>query len=217
MDTFKRILVIRLSALGDVINTLPVLSELRRAFPIAEIAWAVEPGPAEIVKVQPLVSQTIIVNRKQWTKVFVEPWNWSSAIGEVRATVKALRVPVFDVALDFQGNLRSGFLMRVSGASRRIGYHHEDRQEPDLGFSTEQASPLGMPCHRTYKALHLLTVLGIAPGPPSASLPIPSRESERVEIFLGACGIKPGEYVAIHPEPALSARISDGPTRVTSG
>ena len=198
MSTPDRILIIRMSALGDVINTLPALGELKRAYPASHISWLVEPGFAPVVEAQPEVDQTIIIPRKRLQKWLTRPGKWLQAAAEVRQVLREIREPRFDVALDFQGNLRSGVLMRLSNASRRIGFHPRDRKEPDLGSATETAPALRGECHRVERALHLLRALGLEPGPAKASLAIPPEAASRVDEFLQSRGLAGKTLVTIH-------------------
>lgn len=195
----SRILIIRLSALGDVINTLPVLGELRQAFPAARISWLVEPEAAPVVQAQPEVAEVFLLPRKQWQASMKCPRAWPGIGRELASILGRLREERFDIALDLQGNLRSGLLMRFSAAGRRIGFHPADRQELDLGFATEKAPKLGAPCHRVEKALHLLRALGIEPGPARATLAIPQAACDRVDQFLTHTGLSQGKLVVIHP------------------
>ena len=199
MSANLRILIIRLSALGDVINTLPVIQELKQAYPESSISWLVEPAAAPIVEAQPGVDETILVDRKRWQRELRNPLHWPGLLSSYRELAKRIGTRRFDIALDFQGNLRCGALQWLSHAERRVGYHPEDRQEPDLGFTSEQVPPLASPCHRVEKALHLLRALGIDPGPPCAELPIPEAASRRVEQFLCDAGLNGRPLVAVHP------------------
>jgi len=199
VSTPDRILIIRMSALGDVINTLPALGALKRAYPASHISWLVEPAFAPVVEAQPEVDQAIIIPRKRWQKWLTRPGKWRLAASEVRQLLGDIREPRFDVALDFQSNLRSGLLTRLSNAPRRIGFHPRDLKEPDLGSATETAPPLPGECHRVERALHLLRALDIDPGSAAASLAIPSEATARVDEFLGGLGLAGKPLIAIHP------------------
>jgi len=102
------LLVIRLSALGDVIHTIPAVVGLRERF--ENIAWAVEAPYRELVE---LVSgvRAVPVSLKKWS------------LRNIRAARDAVRG--FDVAIDFQGLVKSALLARASGAQHRIGFARE--------------------------------------------------------------------------------------------
>lgn len=101
------VLIVKLSSLSDVIHTLPAALAVRAAAPDAHLAWAVRDRNAEILRNQPWLDEVI-----EWRG------GWRSAGGFLRR----LRGKRWDVAIDFQGRLRSGAITRLSGARRRIGY-----------------------------------------------------------------------------------------------
>lgn len=103
----SRLLVIRLSALGDVIHTIPAVVALRERF---DVAWAVETPYRELVELVAGVP-AIPVSLKRWSL---------RKIGEARRAVRG-----FDAAIDFQGLIKSALLARASGARHRIGFAAE--------------------------------------------------------------------------------------------
>ena len=116
----KRILIIRLSAIGDVVLATPLAKALREAFPDAHIAWVVEAKCRDVLEGNPYLDEVIVWQRMQ---------SGGSALGravryiaEARELSRKLKARKFDVAIDFQGLLRSALVARVSGARLRIGY-----------------------------------------------------------------------------------------------
>lgn len=103
-----RILIVKLSSLGDVIHTLPAGQRLRAALPDAHLGWAVERAHAGVLDRQPWLDETIIWER--------------AARGGFFDFVRRLRVERWDVAIDFQGLLRSAAISRLSGARRVFGF-----------------------------------------------------------------------------------------------
>src|SRR5262249_27538425 len=103
-----KLLVVRLSALGDVIHTIPAVVALRERFD--EMAWAVEAPYRELVELVAGV-RAIPVSLKKWSL---------RNIREARRNVSG-----FDVAIDFQGLVKSALLARASGAKHRIGFAKE--------------------------------------------------------------------------------------------
>jgi lipopolysaccharide heptosyltransferase I len=103
----NRLLVIRLSAFGDVIHTIPAVAALRDALPEREISWAVEPAYAELVETVARV-KTIRVSLKKWS-----PARIAAAGRDVRG---------FSTSIDFQGLIKSSLIGRASGARERYGF-----------------------------------------------------------------------------------------------
>ena len=100
-----RILIVKLGAIGDVVHTLPALAVLRRSLPEAHIAWIVERGgAAKLLHDNPAIDDLLEVDTRGWRKDLLG----SETRAAIRAALQQLRG--FDVALDFQGLLKSGML-----------------------------------------------------------------------------------------------------------
>lgn len=125
MDAWEKrlkILVIRLSAIGDVIHCLPAAAILKRAFPHAELVWLVEPFSAQLLKENPGVDRVIVFPAKLWLKEAGNPARWSASVKEASQFFKDLRDERFDLALDMQGLFKSGMLAFASGAKIKAGF-----------------------------------------------------------------------------------------------
>jgi len=119
-----RILIVRLGAMGDVIHALPAAAALRRQFPAAHIAWAIEPRWASLLADNPHVNEIVPLNRKQWSSI--------------KAAWHQLRRQPFDLAIDLQGLIKSALTAAASGAKRVAGYHRTQLREwPAAFFYTE--------------------------------------------------------------------------------
>ncbi|MBP6962871.1 MAG: glycosyltransferase family 9 protein [Armatimonadetes bacterium] len=115
-----RILIVKLSAIGDVIMTTPVAKALRAAFPGAYIAWVVEPKSRDILIGNPYLDEVIVWDRPadlSWNPLSVAA-TWKS----LRALGRELRSKRFDVAVDLQGLLRSALVAKSSGAKCVLGF-----------------------------------------------------------------------------------------------
>lgn len=115
-----RILVVRLGAMGDVIHTLPAVATLRASFPQAHIAWVIEPRWMPLVEGNPAVNECIPFERRSWSGL--------------RAAWAALRRYPFELAVDFQGLLKSALTARAAGARRIAGYDWSQLREPAAGL-----------------------------------------------------------------------------------
>lgn len=114
------ILIIRLSAIGDVVMALPLADTLRARYPDARIAWLVQPEAAGLVAASPAVDEVITWPRGAWAELRRQR-RWAALAGEVRTFVRDLRARRFDRALDAQGLLKSGIWAWLSRAPVRIG------------------------------------------------------------------------------------------------
>ena len=119
-DAPRAILVVRLTARGDVLLASPVVEALRRRYPGAHIAWAVEAHARDMIEHHEGIDEIIVWDRAAW-KAMIRTGHWR-ALGRAFRELRArLRAPEFDVALDLQGLLRSGWVAWLSGAPVRIG------------------------------------------------------------------------------------------------
>jgi lipopolysaccharide heptosyltransferase I len=156
----ERILLVRLSAVGDVVNVLPALTLLRRARPHDYLAFAVEDRAADVVRDHPLLDEVIVFPRRRWRAALRVPAQWRSLVREVSAYRGALRAGRFDVALDFQGNLKGAAHALLSGAPRRIGFARGHDREGSHLFATEHVVPPADRPHRVDKFAALVGALG---------------------------------------------------------
>lgn len=116
MDKSLKILIIRLSAIGDTIHTLPLAYALRQKFPDAQIDWLVEDKAAQFVQNNPLIDNVYILPRKQWKKRGLSFKNFD----EFNKIVEKLQRQKYDIAIDTQQLFKSAVYLRSSRAKRRI-------------------------------------------------------------------------------------------------
>src|SRR5713101_9210117 len=119
-----RILIVRLGAMGDIIHSLPAVTARREVFPDATLGWLIEERWAELLCTlptprsgprspqRPLVERIHTVNTKQWRSALLSNQTWE----RIAAGLSELRAPRYEVAVDFQGAVRSALLARWSGA-----------------------------------------------------------------------------------------------------
>ncbi|WP_296808325.1 glycosyltransferase family 9 protein [Thiocapsa sp.] len=115
-----KILVVRLSAIGDIVFASPLIAALRRAYPQAHIAWLVQPEYRSLLDRHPDLDEVIVCPLGHWRRLWHE-----RRLRELMSGIAALRTNLrerrFDLAIDLQGLLKSGALTRLSGARERIG------------------------------------------------------------------------------------------------
>lgn len=150
------IVILRTSALGDVVHCLPVATALRRAFPAARIAWVVEEPFLALVASHPAVDVAIPVALRRWRRAPLA----AATRRELLAFLRRLRGLRADVALELMGNHKGGVLARLSGARRRIGADRRARREPSSAlWLNATVAPSGD--HAVDVALSLLAGLGV--------------------------------------------------------
>src|SRR5213592_677682 len=154
-----RILIVKLGSIGDIVHTLPSLAAIRRALPQANISWVVERGSAEILRDNPLLDRLIEVQTKALRRGLMS----GETLRAPRQQLRLLRASAFDLALDFQGLLKSATVARLSGARRIFGFDSNGLREPASRFLLHQTVPISDGSHVIRKNLSLVaSALGIS-------------------------------------------------------
>jgi heptosyltransferase-1 len=194
---FDRILVVRLSAMGDIIHAMPAIAALRGARPEVEIGWLIEERWVELLcsrrseyatprsQFKPLVDRIHVANFKTWRTALLAKENWRE-IGTLRREVRAMH---YAVALDLQGAIRSAVAARATGAKTRLG-SSQPREGPASMFYTRQIDPLG--AHVVDQALSIVSAIAgrelryVAP-----SFPFDPAAEDWADRFHGTLGSRP--------------------------
>jgi heptosyltransferase-1 len=137
----QRVLIVRLSAMGDVIHAMPAVAALRRTHPALHIGWAVDPAWAPLLANgddHPLVDTLHRTPFRNWLRSLGSAATWR----EMSASRRELAAARYDVALDMQGSLRSAWVARWSGAARIVG-EAEPREWPAKFFYKEKIAHRG--------------------------------------------------------------------------
>ncbi len=213
---FKKILLIKLSALGDVVHAIPVLNKLRRRYPNARIDWLVTPGIAELLRHNPAIDNVIAFLRDEWS----EPWRPAAYVSTARL-IAQLRAAEYDLVIDLQGQLRSAVFAFTSGAPVRIGF---DKPRTDAFTSLPRIIPeearkhawkgareaswlaytdtIPLPTldiHPVERYLGVGPMLGLDSGPADFSFPIPQDATVRIDGLLDYYEVGKANIAVIAP------------------
>lgn len=120
MNNGDNILIIRLSAIGDVVFASPLIAALKRSYPDSRLSWLVEPAAAPLLRHHPDLDEVLVWPKSEWKRLWAER-DFSDLWRAVRNFRRELRLRRFDTLLDLQGLLKSGLLGRLAGAGERIG------------------------------------------------------------------------------------------------
>ena len=143
----QKILIILLGALGDVVRGLSVVNAIKAASPTSSISWLVEPASAGIVALHKGIDDVIVFKRKEGARGVLQ-------------LMKDLRARTFDVTLDMQRHLKSGFFSWLSRSPRRIGFSPDDAKEWNWLFNTEYIEARGDTASKVDHYLSFVAKLG---------------------------------------------------------
>jgi len=193
----NRILIVRLSALGDIVHALPVLSALLRSFPSATVDWLVEENYAAILALADGLHRRIIVRA---TSSFDRPGavSFGGALGYARAAA-FLRAERYDAALDLQGLVKSATWARVSGARRVIGFDRAHLREEFAATLYSETVVPNVAGHVIQKNLSILSALQVPAGAPELPLH-PIAAAATIEAIRAAGGAE--RYIVLNPGAA---------------
>ena len=199
-----KVLIVRLSALGDIVHALPVLAAIRKSMPAASVDWLVEENYASILSIASGLHRRVIVRATRNFET-ADSVSFSGVMGYLQAA-KFLRSQRYDVALDLQGLIKSAVWARASGASRVVGFDRAHLREPmAASLYTETVRPAGQQSngpaglHVIQKNLAILAALGIESD--AVDMPLVPRASAATIAAIETAG-GPLRYVILNPGAA---------------
>jgi lipopolysaccharide heptosyltransferase II len=148
----KRILIILHGSIGDVTRALPLANLLRKGFPQALVSWSIEPASLPLVQGHPAIDEVIVFDRQRGWNAF-------------RPFLAKIRARKFDVVLDLQRHLKSGFVSWWSGAPQRIGFSRTDAKELNWIFNNLHIEAFGGDISKLDHYLKFAEYLGISQSP----------------------------------------------------
>lgn len=194
------ILIVKLSAIGDVIHTLPALNAIRKHYPDASITWLVEEDAAPLVQGHKALNRVLVSKRKHWLKA-LRSLSFLRTIKEVYGFIKALRDTRYDMILDFQALLKSGILIALARGRRKIGFGKGlEHMEHSYIFLNERIPAVDMEIHALSRGMMLLNAVGIPANEVEYKLPISDHDRKKIDELMKQLGIN-GEksLIAINP------------------
>ena len=178
----RKFLIVKMSAMGDIVHTLPALRSLREKYPGAFIAWVVEDRFKDLLHNNPDLDEVIAVSLKRWRRNV----NLAS-LREFWSFVRNLRKHKFDTLLDFQGLIKSGLVALIAGVPNRIGFHRDDCRERLNGLFTNRKAPaIGRKTHVVDKNLALLKLAGVDNFTIEFPLNLPASAEQSAADYLDA-------------------------------
>jgi lipopolysaccharide heptosyltransferase I len=204
---FSRILLIKPSALGDVVHTIPVLVKLRARYPNARIDWLITPENADIVRCHPALSNVVLFARRDFSK---RGRRWRALVSFFDL-LNQIRRAKYDLVIDMHGQLRSAFFALVSGAHVRIGFdrpirfsrtisaEHDLKNVPSHGWRgaregswvayTHRIPIPTLDVHAIDRYLWVAPLLGLDDNPPDLRIYLSPETIQNVDRLLEQHGV----------------------------
>ncbi len=199
------ILIVKLSAIGDVVHTLPVLDVLYHQFPESTINWVVEEKASDIIKDHPYLEKVIISKRKRWLKDLKKPSLWYPVLREIMGFIRELRAEKYDVGIDFQGLLKSGILVFLSRGKRKMGY--SNAREMSSFFLNEKVPFYPLDKHAVERNINLVRYLGAKPDEINFPVIVAEEDRKKIDSFISAHGLSASKpLIAIHSQAGWATK-----------
>ncbi len=189
----KRYLVVRLTALGDILHTVPAVAALRNAQRSARIDWVVDGKWAPVLEGSSAINEVIPFNRR--------------SILDAAGCVRRLRGNCYDCAIDFQGLYKSSLIAMLSGAPRRIGFNRSWAREGGAAlYYTERVTPTGR--HVAELNYSLAEAAGASrPAAPEYPLRVPAGGAASIRARLAELGVNVPGYIVVAPGGSWRAKL----------
>jgi 3-deoxy-D-manno-octulosonic-acid transferase/heptosyltransferase-1 len=216
------ILIVKLSAIGDVVHTLPALAALRKLYPQAFITWVIEEGAADLIQNHPYLDKVLVSHRKRWLRDLKN--GRLSTAGEIIQFIKELRSRRYDLVIDFHGLLKSSLIVLLTSAERKIGY---DSMQELSGLFIREKVPEDMDKHAVDRYLDLVRYLDkkehVTPGAGSCkapatagdcqekvefAIPVFEAQEQRITQLLASNGLA-DRFVALNPVALWQTKLWD--------
>lgn len=189
------ILIVKLSAIGDVIHTLPSLAALRRLYPEAHITWVVEEAAADLVRNHPYLNEILVSRRKSWLKD-VKNGRWKKPFQEAKAFINDLRKQRYDLVIDFHGLLKSSVIVLFSRGKRKLGY---DSLQELSGLFINEKIPEDFHKHAVDRYLDFPRHLGAQIKDVEFTLPQNPSAEEKIKNLMRKYDLEEKKFIAINP------------------
>ncbi len=190
----KRILIVRLSAIGDVVMASPLIRALRDKYPEAHIAWLVQSEAVPLLAANPRLDEVIVWPRGEWQRLWREKRYWR-LLTAVRVFRRELRARGFGLVLDIQGLMKSGLLAWMTGAAERVGLGSREgsaRLMTRVVDKPQGDKRIGSEYRRMAEAL------GLETGSFEMDMALSSEDECFADDFIAEHALQPG-YVVICP------------------
>ena len=178
------VLIVKLSAIGDVVHTLPAVNAIRHYRPQAHITWLVEEAAAGLVINHPAVDRVLVSSRKRWANG-LRTGAWRKHLSVTKRFAGELRDTRYDLVIDFQSAIKGAMLIALTRARRKIGFGPGlEHQECSYMVLNERIPAVSMEIHALKRSLMLVEAIGIPVSSVAYNLPISAEITDRTTRLL---------------------------------
>ena len=202
------ILIVKLSAIGDVIHTLPALNAIRKQYPKAHMTWLVEEAAADLIQAHAALNRVLISKRKKWVKGLFG-LDWHKNASAIQQFVRTLRDTEYDIIIDFQGLFKSAVLVGLARGKRKIGFAKGmDHMECSYLFYNEKVKPVDMEVHALTRGMLLIRSIGVHAREVHYHIAVTAEDRLKTTDLLDRHGIGADAlFVAVNPMAKWSTKL----------
>ncbi|OQY01279.1 MAG: lipopolysaccharide heptosyltransferase I [Desulfobacteraceae bacterium 4572_130] len=203
-----KILIIKMSAIGDVIHTLPALNAIRSHFPKAHITWLVEEAAFDIILGHRGLDRVLLSKRKKWVKQLFS-LSFFQGAKKIYRFIKELRKTNYDIIIDFQGLFKSAIMLALARGEKKIGFDKGmEHAEYSHIFYNYRIPAVSMEIHALKRGLILLESLGIFCKKIEYNLAIGGKNRINLEKLLKSKGLEQDRMIiCINPEATWETKL----------
>ncbi|MFT7671216.1 MAG: heptosyltransferase-1 [Planctomycetota bacterium] len=202
MPSPQKLCIIKLGAIGDVVNSLPLVQRLRVGYPGAHISWVIAPLAHQLLAGHSAVDEFLVLDLGQHSKI--------------PGFIRDLRARKFDLVIDLQRILKSGLLTRLSGSPRRLGFDRARCKESSWLFTNDRIPANAAPGVTVAQYLEFADHLGLPQLPPAWDLPFDAWSNPRLAVTLNIGASKPSNLWPKASWARLATSLAEafGPERI---
>ena len=193
LDGARRILLIKPSALGDVVHALPVVASLKQRYPEIPLDWLIEEEAAPLMEGHPAVAEFVVSGRRRWQRELRQPGAAPGALREIRAFARKVRGR-YDAVLDLQGLLKSALYVLATQAPIRVGL--ADGREGATWVLTHRVPVPPQPIHAVERYIALAAAVDASSAERDFTIPVTPEDVAAAEAVLADL---PRPIVVLHP------------------
>jgi heptosyltransferase-1 len=205
IDPPRSILLVKLSAIGDVVHTLPLLEVLRQNFSEARIDWLVEEEASSMIEGHEDVDHVIVSFRKSWQKRLLSQGDRRAVVSEIKRFLCDLRSHEYDLVIDLHGLFKSGLLTGLARGRRKIGF--TGGKEGSILFLTDRPYPFDYNRHALDRYMQTAEYLGCKINSWDGKIPLQAGDKDRIDRLLANHFSPDDTLIAINPMARWATKL----------